>query len=93
MVKIDKKELQRLADLSALKIDESDVEKLLSQITTVLEYTQELNQVKIKEQEVKDTKNVNIFRQDQAIQQDSCAILRQAPEEKNYFFVVPQILK
>ncbi|KKP24828.1 MAG: hypothetical protein SZ59_C0001G0146 [candidate division TM6 bacterium GW2011_GWF2_28_16] len=93
MIKLDKKELQRLADLSALKLNDNELEELLNQITKVLDYTQELNQVKFATDTIKDTKNINIFRQDKAVPYNSCAILKQAPEEKNYFFVVPQILK
>jgi len=92
MIKLDKKELQKIADLSALKIKDSEAEELLNQIKKVLEYTKELDNIKITT-ELKETKNINLFRDDKIIKSDSYAILRQAPEEKNYFFVVPQILK
>ncbi len=92
MINLDKKELQKIATLSALKVNDKELDELLNQITKVLEYTKDLDEIKINA-ESKNTKNINILRDDIAQSTNSSAILSQAPEEKNYFFVVPKILK
>jgi aspartyl-tRNA(Asn)/glutamyl-tRNA(Gln) amidotransferase subunit C len=91
MVKLDKNELLKIAELSALKLNENELELFAQQLQTILNYTKELDQVKLTEN-VTFTKNVNFFRKDIAKQQDSKPLLEQAPKRKNGYFVVPKIL-
>ncbi|MBD3273333.1 Asp-tRNA(Asn)/Glu-tRNA(Gln) amidotransferase subunit GatC [Candidatus Dependentiae bacterium] len=92
MVKFDKEELLKLADLSALKLYDDEIDNLVDQIKKLLDYTEELSQVKLSK-EVAPIKNVNTFREDEIIKFDSKPLLDQAPEKKDNFFVVPKILK
>lgn len=91
MVKLDKNELLKIAELSALKLNENELELFAQQLQTILNYTKELDQVKLTDK-ITLTKNVNFFRKDIAKQQDSKLLLELAPKKKNGYFVVPKIL-
>lgn len=91
MVKLDKEELLKLAELSALKLYDEEVEDLLEQIKVFLEYTDELDQVQLSK-EVAPIRNVNVFREDIALPTNSKPILEQAPQTKDTYFEVPKIL-
>lgn len=92
MVKFDKEELLKLADLSALKLYDDEIDDLVNQIQKLLEYTEELENVQLST-EALPVRNVNVFREDEIIKFDSKKILNQAPQQKDGFFVVPKILK
>lgn len=91
MVKFDKEELLKLADLSALKLYDNEIDDLVDQIQKLLDYTEELNKVELSA-EAAPTRNVNVFREDEIIRFDSSLLLKQAPKTKDGFFVVPKIL-
>ena len=83
--------LVSLANLSALKLDEQEMEIFLKQIKSVINYIDELAPVVIKP--VKDSiRNVNIFRDDVAFKTDTTPLLEQAPETDEGYFTVPKIL-
>lgn len=92
MIQFDKEELLKIANLAALKLNEKEVAEFLKQIQLVLDYTKELDQVKLAK-EVAPIKNVNVFRQDKAILKDSSNLLSLAPRTQDSYFVVPKILK
>ncbi len=92
MIKLEKEELLKLAELSGLKLDDNELAIFLDQIKLVLDYTKELEDVKLS-QESAPIKNVNLFREDHAFQFDSKPILQQSPENQNTYFVVPEVLK
>lgn len=92
MVTFDKKRLLEIAKLSALKLYDNEIDGLVSQIKKLLDFTQELEKVKLST-ESSPIKNINIFREDVAKKFDSSRILGQAPKVKENFFVVPKILK
>jgi aspartyl-tRNA(Asn)/glutamyl-tRNA(Gln) amidotransferase subunit C len=91
MIKLDKEELLKIAELSCLKLDNQEAEVLTEQIKLVLNYTEELEQVKFTT-EVAPIKNINVFREDEVIPTDSKPILEQAPKTEKTYFVVPKIL-
>ncbi len=91
MIKFDKEELFKIAELSSLKLHEEEAEVLVKQIQLVLNYTEELNQIELAK-EAAPTKNVNVFREDEIRQKDSSPLLQQAPNRKDNYFVVPKIL-
>jgi len=92
MIKFDKNELLKLAKLSALKLYNSEIESLMKDLQKLLNYTEELNEVEISP-EVESIKNINIFRNDKVIQQDSTPLLKHAPKLKDCYFVVPPTLE
>ena len=92
MIKFNKEELLKIANLSGLKLDNEEIPVLVKQIQLILNYTEELEQVKLSK-ETSPIKNVNVFRNDEIKEFDSSSILKQAPSVKNNYFVVPKILK
>lgn len=91
MIKFNKKDLLKLANLSALELYEDETEDFIIQIKKLLEYIQELENVELST-EALPIKNINVFRDDYIEKFDSKKILEQAPKEKDGFFVVPKIL-
>ena len=91
MPHITKEEIRTIAKLSALKLNKSEIESFSKQIEGILAYMDQVNEIKIETQGEK-IKNINIFREDQAVKCDSTPILEQAPEKEDNYFVVPKIL-
>jgi len=91
MVNFSREELLRLAKLSSIKLDESEIDNLLKQFPQTLEYIEQLEQFK-STSEHDAVKTINVFREDKMVQRDSSELLAQAPETKETYFVVPKIL-
>ncbi len=91
MAKLNREELLKIAELSALKLNENELKLFAEQLQDILNYTKELDSIKLSEQAAL-VKNVNVFRKDIAKQCDSTALLEQAPKSKNRYFVVPKVL-
>lgn len=86
-----REELLKVAELSLLKLQEKEVDLFASQLQVIIDYTQELANV--------DTKNVqepirpiNVFREDKVVRFDSEAILNNAAQTEEQYFVLPQII-
>lgn len=87
-----KEELLRVAELSALKLEDSEIEAFVVQLKTVLDYAEELSGCAIThEQEC--VRNINVFRDDKVVAKDSAVILAIAPQTEDSYFVVPAILE
>ena len=91
MVVFTKEELLRLAAISALKLNPNEIEFIEKQLKTTLDYVEQLGQANI-ETEQEAFHNINVFRDDKAIQKDSTLILAQAPAVEENYIVVPKIL-
>jgi aspartyl-tRNA(Asn)/glutamyl-tRNA(Gln) amidotransferase subunit C len=91
MVHFTKEELLKIAKLSALSLDDQEVALFEKHLQVVLSYTSELEGV-ITQQFQQSTFNVNVFREDKAIEKDSSLLLQEAPKTHDSFFVVPKIL-
>jgi aspartyl-tRNA(Asn)/glutamyl-tRNA(Gln) amidotransferase subunit C len=93
-MEITKEELLKLATLSALSLDEDEIPELRKHIQDVLAYAQRVQELAAKPipSEIS-YKTVNRFRQDTPQVCDPEAILAQAPERAENFFVVPRILE
>ena len=91
-MKLGKEELLNLAQLSALKLYDNEIENLITDLKIFLEYTNELDQVKLL-QETNPIKNINLFRKDIVIETNSESIKNQVPQIKNDLFVMPAIRK
>lgn len=91
MVKFDKEELLKIAKLSALKLDDDEIETFAHELGQVIEYTRELETVE-PPQTLEVQTNVNVFREDKLQPYDSESVLEGAPEQKDSFFSVPKIL-
>ncbi len=93
MKHLSKDEIKKLATLSALKLDEQEIELLSGQIGAILEYATQISQVNTTGLSPVRLTNQNIFRADVALQQPSEVLLAQAPKRRDQYFVVPQILE
>lgn len=94
MKKITKEELLNLATLSKLHLHEEEIPSLLEHIESILSYSLCVKNIAKEGEPVEDIeRNVNVLRDDQAVAADSSAILAQAPEREENFFVVPVIIE
>ena len=91
MAQLTKKELLAIAQLSALHLKEEEIEILSSQITTILNYVDQLAQVPLTTQ-APTVRNQNIFRDDRIIKGEANLLVEQAPKKNGRYFVVPKIL-
>lgn len=89
MIKFSKQDLLKVANLSALKLRDSEIPKMLKDIQNLLEYVEQLNEVK-DEKQYPQYRNKNIFREDKKINCEvSNNLLKSAPKTKDNYFVVP----
>ena len=91
MATFNQDELLRIAHLSGLTLDNKEIALFTDQINAILTYVDQLQAVPAAENAF-GTRTVNVFREDKALQKDSAAILAQAPEADEGYFVVPKIL-
>ena len=91
MEKITKEEVLKIAQLSKIKIAESEVEPILKQLQDVLGYAQRVKEIAADIKEPSN-KNINVSREDVVIKSDPIKILNQAPSHEDGFFIVPKIL-
>ncbi len=91
MISFDKEELLKIAKLSALTLDDDEIETFSNELRQVLQYTSELENVE-PPQTLEVQTNVNVFREDKAQPCDPESVLEQAPDRKDTFFRVPKIL-
>lgn len=91
MNKLNRKELLKLADLSALQLAEDEIDPLLNDLRQILEYAAQLDGIKLGTRH-KPSRNTNQLRDDVAHKHHSEALLSQAPEREQTCFVVPQII-
>ena len=92
---IDEKQIRKIANLSRLEIQDADIPKLSSQLSSILSYIETLNELDLTG--IKPTAHAvevaNVFREDVAVQSDVARdVLSRAPESDNVFFKVPKVL-
>lgn len=92
---VTKKDVEHIAELARLKVDETELESYTDQLNQILTYVEKLNEL--------DTENVeplshpvegsNVFRQDEL---KPCTpreeALKNAPEKDEEFFKVPKVI-
>ena len=91
MIKLTREELLKVAHLSALKLNEDEIELFEDQIGKILNFADQLQQVAMTT-EVEPIRNKNIFREDVIKKCDTNDVLDQAPQREGRYFVVPKIL-
>ena len=90
-MKIDREEVLKIARISRISVDETEIDSLISQLQAVLSYAERVTQV-ADEVEIPSNSNVNFFREDVAVASDPQALLERAPEHEENYIVVPKIL-
>lgn len=93
MTQITKEEILKLAEISKLKILDSEIESLKKEIDAVLSYAERVVDLASVAPDPISTKNCNVFREDLVDSTDSEQILNQAPSSEDSLFVVPRILE
>ncbi len=91
MPTITRQELMHIANLSALKLEDHEIDLFTQQIQKILAYVDQLQAVTVTTQAA-NVRNINIFRDDIAQRGDAKAVLAQAPQVDDVFFAVPKIL-
>lgn len=91
MVKITREEVLKLAGISRISLREDEVDELIVQLESVLEYAEMVGEIS-GDVEIPSSKNVNVFREDAVVRTDPKPILEQAPDGEDDYFVVLPIL-
>ena len=94
-MEITREDILRVAELARLDLKEEDIERLVGQIDTILEYIKKLNMVNT--EGVLPTSHaislVNAFREDEAREHLHIdQVLSNAPEQDEGHFIVPKVV-
>lgn len=92
MSRITAQEIKKIAQISNLEIHDQEMDGIIKQIESVLSYAARVQEVasSVSAQAVR---NINVMREDVVVKSQAEAILSQAPERQDRFFVVPAILE
>jgi aspartyl-tRNA(Asn)/glutamyl-tRNA(Gln) amidotransferase subunit C len=94
---IDNKLLVKLETLSSLRIEENKREDIIKQLSEIVNFVENLNELDISEQEATFT-TLNggaPFREDEPNCDDKIikTVIKYAPNSENGFFIVPKIIE
>ena len=94
-MKINKSTTLKIAKLTRLKIKDSEIDEFSSQLSSILEWVEQLNEVNT--ENIEPLSNVSIsklpLREDKESKEDkSHDILSNAPEKLENYFVVPKVV-
>jgi aspartyl-tRNA(Asn)/glutamyl-tRNA(Gln) amidotransferase subunit C len=92
MYQITKEELLKLARISQLDLEESEIVPLMNHVQSILAYAQRVKEI-AGSGEFDHAQQVNILREDVVIKCDNESILCRAPEREGNFFAVPKIIE
>ncbi len=95
-MKIDNNTVLKIAKLTRLKINPSEIDELSDQLTSILDWVEQLNEVNT--DNVEPLSNVSMaklpHRNDEESKEDrSKDVLSNAPEKVANFFVVPKVIE
>lgn len=92
MAIISKEELKKLAQISGLELHEDELASFTAQVDGVLTYAARVADI-AKDVSIPSGKQVNVLREDVAQPCSKEAVLSQAPEREQDYFVVPVIIQ
>ena len=95
-MKIDKNTTLKIAKLSRIKIDESEIDELSSQLSSIVDWVEQLNEVNT--DNVEPLSNVSMaklpLRKDiENLKDNSEEVLSNAPDKLEKYFVVPKVVE
>ena len=95
-MKIDKNTTLKIAKLCRVKIEENEIDELSSQLSSILDWVEQLNEVNT--DNVEPLSNVNMselpLREDKEnTENKSKEVLSNAPEKLENYFVVPKVVE
>jgi aspartyl/glutamyl-tRNA(Asn/Gln) amidotransferase C subunit len=91
MTTFNKTELLHLANLAGLPLEEHEIALFSEQIKAILAYVDQIQTAQLAAT-VATPSSDNVLRADEAVSKSNTAILAQAPETDDGYFVVPKIL-
>ena len=94
-MKIDKKTTLKIAKLTRLKIEDDEITELSSQLSSILDWVEQLNEVNT--DNIEPLSNVSVselpLRKDKETNENkSDDVLSNAPEKLENYFVVPKVV-
>ncbi|MEJ1238690.1 Asp-tRNA(Asn)/Glu-tRNA(Gln) amidotransferase subunit GatC [Chryseolinea sp. T2] len=95
-MKIDRTLLDKIAHLSRLEFDEKDAEKMMKDMTAIVDWVEKLKEVNTDGVEPLTTMSseINVFREDEVREHLSHErALRNAPKKDADYFRVPKVLE
>lgn len=95
-MKVSKEELLHIANLSDLKISEDEIEKYLSNLQDILNYTDVLEKVPIEDlgETIGANDNENVFRKDDIKEfKGRDSLLENAPDLEDDMFKIPKVIQ
>ncbi len=95
-MKIDKETIKKIAHLARLEFDEKGVEKMSKDMTQILDWVEQLEEVDTTNVEPLTTmsEEVNVFREDEVADQISREkAIKNAPKTDGEHFRVPKVLE
>tara|TARA_B100000315_G_C14180414_1_gene408642 strand:- start:227 stop:514 length:288 start_codon:yes stop_codon:yes gene_type:complete len=95
-MKIDKNTTLKIAKLTRIKIEENEIAELSSQLSSILDWVEQLNEVNT--DNIEPLNNASMtelpLRKDEKINEDkSKDVLSNAPEKLENYFVVPKVVE
>jgi len=93
---ITKKDVEKLAHLSRLQLDESSIEKMQGDMNKMLTFVEKINELELKDVEpmVYMNDGVNVLRADDVENPISHEdALKNAPDKNSDYFKVPKVMK
>ena len=96
-MKLDDKLLQKLEKLSSLKIEDSKREESIKEISKIVDFVENLNQLDLSDKDASFStiEGGTPFREDTPSNDPSIikSILEHAPQSEDGFFIVPKIIE
>ena len=95
-MKIDKNTTLKIAKLSRIKLDDSEIEELSAELSSILDWVEQLNEVNT--DKIEPLSNVSKsklpLREDMQTNEDkSNDVLSNAPEKLENYYVVPKVVE
>ena len=93
---IDKKLVKKIATLSKIKIEDKEIEKLSKELSKIINWVEKLNEVETKDvTPVANPSDIKIpFRKDEINDgKIEDKVLKNAPEKKAGYFIVPKVVE
>ena len=95
-MKIDRKDVEKLAHLSRLELTESELESMESDMNKMLQFVEKINELDLEGVEplAYVSEETNVLREDEIIQDISHdEALKNAPDKDTDYFRVPKVMR
>lgn len=90
---MNREELQKIADLARIEIPDAELDSLVEDFKSTLEFIDKIKDVEIPINTNRDFESKNFFREDIVNPIESNDLVEVAPKNKNGFVQVPKVLE